>query len=152
MNDVLKAISMWQPWASLWLSQNKPYETRHWRTTHRGRLLVHATKKLVRDVDPILSRVLKNEFGSHWNTDLPTGAIIGMVDLIDVISVETIFMKGLGAEQLACGDFSEGRFGWRRGSYWRFSKPIPYRGHQTLFNVPLVMVAKQIAASREMKG
>lgn len=105
----------------------------------------------MREVDPILSRVLTNEFGSHWRTDLPTGAIIGMVDLIDVTSVQTIFIKGLEAEELACGDFSEGRFGWRRGSYWRFAEPIPYRGHQTLFNVPLVTVAVQIAASREIK-
>src|ERR1700712_3076988 len=115
-DDVVKAISMWQPWASLWLSRNKPYETRHWRTSHRGRLLVHATTKLVRDVEPILARVLNNEFGIHWSTDLPTGAIIGMVDLIDVISVEGICTKGLDLEQLACGDFSEGCFGRRRGS------------------------------------
>ena len=75
-----------------------------------------------------------------------------MVELIDVISVEAICMDGLDPEQLACGDFSVGRFGWRRGSYWRFPEPIPYRGHQTLFNVPLDTVAVQIRASREVKG
>lgn len=151
MADLIKAISMWQPWASLWLSRNKPYETRHWRTTHRGRLLVHATKTLVEDVEPILARVLKREFGAHWSMDLPTGAIIGMVELIDVIPTETIYMNGLDPEELACGDFSEGRFGWRRGSYWRFTEPIPYRGRQTLFNVPLEIVAAQIAASLEIR-
>lgn len=143
---------MWQPWASLWLSRNKPYETRHWPTTHRGQLLVHATKKFVRDVEPVLARVLKNEFGAEWSTDLPTGAIIGMVDLIDVVSVETICLKGLDPEQQACGDFSPGRFGWRRGSYWLFREPIPYRGHQTLFNVSLNTVAAQLAASAYAKG
>jgi activating signal cointegrator 1 len=73
----LKAISMWQPWGSLWLSPNKPHETRHGQTRHRGRLLVHAAKKLVKDVDAELA--VENEFGRRWQMDLPTGAIIGMV-------------------------------------------------------------------------
>jgi hypothetical protein len=47
---------------------------------------------------------------------------------------------------VACGDFSEGRFGWHRGSYCQFPEPIPYRGRQTLFNVPEDVVAAQISA------
>jgi hypothetical protein len=75
-------------------------------------LLVHATKKLVKDVDTALAVVLEKEFGPHWSTDLPTGAIIGMVDLTDVIPTEKLCMSGsLHPEDLACGDFSEGRFG-----------------------------------------
>lgn len=149
----LKAISMWQPWGSLWLSPNKPHETRHWQTRHRGRLLVHAAKKLVKDVDAELTVVLENEFGPNWSTDLPVGAIIGMVDLIDVSPTEELCASGLvHPEELACGDFSDGRFGWRRGSYWRFPEPIPYRGRQTLFNVPEEVVANQISAAREIPG
>jgi hypothetical protein len=49
------------------------HQTRH--TRDRGRLLVHAAKKLVKDVDAELA--VENEFGSRWQMDLPTGAIIG---------------------------------------------------------------------------
>lgn len=162
MPDTIKAISMWQPWGSLWLSPAKRHETRHWATKHRGRLLVHAAKKFVKDIDSDLEEILIDQFGGHWGMDLPTGAIIGMVDLVDVIPTEQLY-DGRGnsifsplsdgeATDRACGNFGDGRFGWRRGSYWRFPNPIPYRGRQTLFDVPLEVVAAQIAAAREVEG
>lgn len=157
MTDTLKAISMWQPWASLWLSPNKRHETRHWETKHRGRLLVHAAKKFVRNIDPDLGDILSSEFGGHWGMELPTGAIIGMVDLVDVIPTERLYSvySEMTDDQLtdgACGDFSVGRFGWRRGTYWRFPQPIPYRGRQSMFDVPREVVAEQLTKAREFCG
>jgi hypothetical protein len=153
--ETLKAISMWQPWGSLWLSPNKRHETRHWQPKHRGRLLVHAAKKFVRDVDVDLACILDDEFGGHWSMDLPTGAIIGMVDLIDVIPTERLYvdlyaMANDEKTDRCCGNFDPERFAWRRGTYWRFPQPIPYRGHQSLFDVPLDIVAAQIAAAPEV--
>lgn len=72
------------------LSPNEPHGTRQWQTRQRGRLLVHAAKKLVKDVDAELAVVVENEVGSRWQMALPTGAIIGMVDLIDVIPTEEL--------------------------------------------------------------
>jgi hypothetical protein len=70
-----------------------------------------------------------------------------------LIPTEELCMSGLlHPEELACGDFSEGRFGGRRGSHWRFPEPIFYRGRQTPFNVPDEVVAAQIAAAREVIG
>jgi hypothetical protein len=40
----MKAISLWQPWASLWCSPRKIHETRHWPTNNRGWMLVHAAQ------------------------------------------------------------------------------------------------------------
>lgn len=157
MTDTLKALSLWQPWGSLWLSPNKRHETRHWSTRHRGRLLVHAAKRIEKDVDSELDDLLSSEFGNHWGLELPTGAIIGMVDLVDVIPTERLYDSGTraitdeGRTDLVCGDFSEQRFGWRRGSYWRFPEPIPYRGRQMLFDVPREVVAAQIAAAGEVR-
>jgi hypothetical protein len=154
MTDTLKAISLWQPWGSLWLSPNKRHETRHWSTRHRGHLLVHAAKRFERDIDGVLGGLLEDEFGRNWDTTLPTGAIVGMVDLIRVIPTDQLYDAGTLYEgdlkDIECGDFSEGRFGWRRGAYWRFPQPIPYRGAQGLFNVPREAVAAQIAAAVEV--
>ena len=79
----MKALSLWQPWASLWCSPAKIHETRHWPLRHRGKLVVHAAKKFVRDVDPALETILDSDFGSHWGLELPTGALIGIVAIID---------------------------------------------------------------------
>jgi activating signal cointegrator 1 len=156
VTDIIKAISLWQPWASLWLSPNKLHETRHWKTPHRGRLLVHATKQMVFDVGANLEDILLSEYGGHWGMDLPRGAIIGMVDLIDCIPTERIVtnFRWTVEEQIdnACGNFDDGRFGWRRGTYWKFREPIPYRGRQSIFSVPHEVVAEQIAAAQEVCG
>jgi hypothetical protein len=148
VSNYLKAISLWQPWASLWLSPNKLHETRHWATTYRGALLVHAAKKFVKDVDPELEDILDSEFGHHW--DLPTGALIGIVNLVAIVPVHTLPPEHADSDDYQCGDFSEGRFAWRRGTYRRFPEPIPYRGQQALFDVPYAVVAQQIDAALEI--
>ena len=58
----MKCITVRQPWADLIASGAKRVENRTWRTHHRGPLLIHAAK--------------------------PTGAIIAIVDLIDVVPIE----------------------------------------------------------------
>lgn len=156
MTDTIKAISLWQPWASLWVSKNKRHETRHWQTRHRGKLLVHASKRRVDDLDDELCGVLVDEYGKNWLGALRFGAIVGMVDLLDVIPTERIVngFRWTDEERIdnLCGNFDDGRFGWRRGTYWVFPQPVPYRGHQTLFDVPREAVAEQIAAATEVIG
>lgn len=150
MSDQIKCISLWQPWASLWLSPSKWHETRHWATPHRGELLVHATKHMEFDVSDTLADILCSEFGGHWGMDLPRGAIIGTVELTSVLPCASIYPPDRGppdCDDFYCGDFSEGRYGWRRGGYRVFPKPIPYKGRQSMFGVPRELVAEQIAKS-----
>jgi len=41
----MKAITLWQPWASLLATEAKQYETRSWATKYRGLIAIHAAKK-----------------------------------------------------------------------------------------------------------
>lgn len=43
---IVKALSLWQPWASLLVHGHKRVETRGWPTSFRGPLLIHAAKRL----------------------------------------------------------------------------------------------------------
>ena len=133
-----KAISLWQPWASLWVSDRKIHETRHWPTSYRGWLLVHAAKRFEKDFpyESPLHAILDSEFGNHWGIDLPTGALIGMVRLVGCVPIESLPPDHAGTDDFVCGDFSAGRFAWRRTDYEVFARPIPYRGAQGFFNVP----------------
>ena len=45
----MKALSIRQPWAHLILHGGKDIENRDWRTSVRGRVLVHASKGMTRD-------------------------------------------------------------------------------------------------------
>ena len=40
----IKALSLWQPWASAIAVGYKHYETRSWKTDYRGWLGIHAAK------------------------------------------------------------------------------------------------------------
>lgn len=139
VNDVPEtmAISMWQPWASLWCSPAKIHETRSWKTPFRGWLCVQAAVRPLH-VHTIteLWPVLDDAFGTRWSIDLPRGAVVGMVDVMDCRPVAEILAGQILAEDLACGNFDAGRFGWRRGEFRRFHTPIPCVGRQGFFRLP----------------
>lgn len=129
----MRAISLWQPWASLWLSPLKPHETRHWPTNYRGWLAVHAAKRLVSDCGEALDELCIDQFGAQWRRTLPRGAILGAVHLVDCIPTEVIITSDQDRE---CGDFSDGRYGWKRDEWKRLREPVPYIGRQGFFSVP----------------
>ena len=133
----MKAISLWQPWASLWCSEAKIHETRHWPTSHRGWLLVHAAKRRIDDhAGDRLDDVCDGLWGHHWGLELPRGTLIGMVNLVGCVSTDTMPTGHQSSEDYECGDFSSGRYAWRRAAFKVFAEPISYRGQQGMFEVP----------------
>lgn len=144
----MRAISLWQPWASLWCSEAKIHETRHWSTKHRGWLLVHAAKRRMDDIQGIgLGDILDSVFGPHWGLELPRGAIIGKVYIVDCVPVSSMPADHAETDDYHCGDFSQGRFAWLRDAFHLFSEPIPYLGRQGFFAVPDSITAKEIEGS-----
>lgn len=137
----MKAISLWQPWASLWLSPAKVHETRHWPTSHRGWLLVHASKRKPNaPCGDGLDDIVAKYFGSA--SSLPRGALIGVVRLVACHRTNTMVIDW-DSEDSECGDFADGRYGWQRSDYHTFAEPVPYRGSQGFFDVQDCMVADQ---------
>jgi len=79
----MKALSVIMPWPWLILKYGKDVENRTWKTDYRGRILIHASKK----VDPNLPEILSHyevtlsheemrEMSLHW-----AGRIVGTVEL-----------------------------------------------------------------------
>jgi hypothetical protein len=100
--DVMKAITLWQPWASLWAAGIKKNETRSWATSHRGPLAIHAAKltglqlyrrigtEAMLDLERIIADNIPQFRLGGWrlfespNVDnLPRGCIVGTVDVVD---------------------------------------------------------------------
>jgi len=75
----MRALTIRQPWASLIICGEKDVENRTWTTRYRGLLAIHAGQRFDRDLQPwqrnIVARI----------DDLPRGAIIGVVQLMDVV-------------------------------------------------------------------
>jgi hypothetical protein len=164
----MKAISIWQPWATAVAVGSKLVETRSWSTNYRGPLAIHAGKRLHRGellglqccwnwcaaLAPIGKKMGDKQ---DLETLLPFGAVVAVCDLIDVKPTDQFTLAevrtprypgGSGRpgtwdtwteEQL--GDFSLGRFGWILGNVRPLEKPVPVLGRQGLFNIPDNQVA-----------
>lgn len=146
----MKAITLYQPWASAIAVGLKHFETRSWRTQYRGPLAIHAAKETP-------SRVIKAMGESNYlalQADvqiaspeegfpaLPTGCIVTTGILAACLyTTEPAIFRGFDAESeridRAFGDFSPGRFAWRL-DHVKINGfiPIPCRGAQGLWDVP----------------
>lgn len=136
MSEKLYALSLWQPWASLWLTDAKVHETRGWHTSFRGLLYVHAAKRPVRaaELSTELQRICIAELGCDYETALPLGAIIGVVSITRCQLTDVVLAYEKPDERdLACGNWKRGRYAWRRAPNPTHVGPWHYKGKQGLF-------------------
>ncbi|MHB8272006.1 ASCH domain-containing protein [Bradyrhizobium sp.] len=64
----MKAISLWQPWASLIACGAKPFETRHWappRELIGQTIAIHAAKKVDKDAAAMATDIMYGQFDNH---------------------------------------------------------------------------------------
>lgn len=127
----MKAIGLWQPWASAMAFGLKKNETRSWPTTYRGPLLIHAAKKVI----PWPSDYIQLSFHgvAVQPKDLPLGQILCRVDLVDCKRITLDNRPPVGMER-EFGDYTPGRYMWITDNLEVLS-PFPFRGRQGLFNV-----------------
>lgn len=87
----MKAITIWQPWASLLACGAKQYETRSWATKYRGPIAIHAAMKdpckLPLSVTGAFERLAMQEINAGnclpWSF-MPRGKIIATAELVNV--------------------------------------------------------------------
>ena len=156
----MKAITLYQPWASACVCGLKPYETRSWATKHRGPIAIHAAKsvprKLIRAMGPqyaVLVEFVRGLVDPHSFDELPFGAVVGACGLIDCMP--TLLLKPrLSALDLQWGDFSPGRFAWKLIHPVQMV-PVVCRGAQGLWDLPKEVervVSQQLAALVYRRG
>ena len=91
MNDLFgnppphRALSVRQPWAHLIVAGIKRIENRVWTTRYRGPLLIHAGRQWYDE--PIED--IEQRHGITIPRDLPLGGVVGVVDLVDVVTTSS---------------------------------------------------------------
>ena len=155
----MRALTLWQPWASLIAAGGKRLETRPRRTNYRGPLLIHASAKKCSPsaaADAGLRRALERpafveamlEVLGHADLDrLPYGAIVASSRLEDCNQVPPGLSwegwQGRSMEREALfGDFSTGRYVWRLDAVSALEIPVAARGAQGLWIPPVDLVAR----------
>jgi ASCH domain. len=81
----MKVLSVRQPWAWALIFGGKDIENRYWTTKYRGPIAIHASKGLTRKEFEIAKEYMLEIIPRVPNMDeLDRGAIIGIVDLVDI--------------------------------------------------------------------
>ena len=144
----MKAISLWQPWASLMAIGAKTIETRSWPLPARfsGPLVICSTAKWETKVLELLTLAMRscNDDEDDWRRivdslrksqqyvtlgDLPLGSALCIVQCLGCRRTKDIRSQ-ISEDERAFGDYCDGRFGWMtdKGQLRRFETPIPVKG------------------------
>ena len=128
----MRAISLWQPYASAIAWELKRWETRGYPTSHRGLLAIHSTLhpppqalELERRWIPRLP-VAALPLGDD---KLPRGCVLCTVRVCECMPTEQAVRWGLiGDQERELGDYGPGRFAYQLMLVQRFQVPIRARG------------------------
>lgn len=162
----LRALSLWQPWASLCFDGEGPdgttgvkvHETRTWappRSVIGHTLAIHAAQHRVRDEElPFgLRELLRRVYGCEGMPRLPYGALIGTVRLVGVRRMPSA--TPASEEDRVAGNWEPGRFAWEFADARALREPRPMRGFQGLWILGTTVLESDLrvrAASGEARA
>lgn len=159
----MRAITIKQPWASLIVEGIKDVENRTWRCPQKyigKRVLVHA------GMDNLLKRVKYGDTIQFmtpeqieyvirtyernlaiFGTNLPTGAIIGSVKIVDcVVNHESIWAEQSDDHQILT---MRPIYNWVLANPIKFPEPIPCKGKLSFWEYPNILAETEEENWRE---
>lgn len=125
----LPCISILQPYAWLIVNGHKDIENRGWRTSFRGRILIHAGKKYSRREHDEYAEELAEDYPNRPSITLPPfeqmplGGIVGSATITDCVLEHPSPWKIVGSWGFVLKD-------------QRVRPFVPYRGQLSIFGVP----------------
>ena len=128
----MKALTLWQPWASLIVLRHKCFETRSWKMDGLigERIAIHAAKRPPEDLD---SELLVELATLALNpATLPLGSVVGVGVVTGFYRAEDI-APNLSPPEVVFGDYSPGRWAWRIEDVEALPEPVPARGKQGIW-------------------
>lgn len=127
--SLLPCISVRQPYAWLIVTGHKDIENRNWRTSFRGRILIHAGKKYSRREHDEYAE----DLGEYRGIELPRfedmhlGGIVGSATVTDCVREHPSCWKSLGSWGFVLRDQRTRSF-------------VPLRGQLGIFGVPSALI------------
>lgn len=138
----MRAISLWQPWATFIALGLKQYETRSWKPSPSAigqPLLIHAAKRKMTAEEIQFVIDLRSKFGSiiphPKESNFPLGALVAKAKLNRVLDSDHAFKIIPSALELELGNYEPNRFAWHLSDLEKL-EPIPFKGSQGFFIVP----------------
>ena len=146
--DGPRALTLWQPYASLIAEGAKTIETRSWSDLSMvgGTLAVHAGRKPLDEERRTLAR--------RWGLDpdgLPFGVVVALADVVRMCRVTGEWPDGIGIPRIwgwdpvsgetvpvpadELGDFSKGRWTWWLDNARKLERPVRCRGRMGVWRM-----------------
>lgn len=128
----MKVLSIIEPWATLIVSKQKYIETRSWKTSYRGELYIHASKKHINTKDTKIQELLKLLPTQEMNY----GKIICKCELVDCIYMDEKFINEIkqNQQEYMCGDYQIGRYAWILENTELINPKIDAKGKLNIWN------------------
>lgn len=143
----LRAVSIQQPFAEAIITGRKSLEVRTWRTSYRGRLLIHAglTWYGEREQGKALAfqqakRIATCIGMQEQIASFPRGALVGVVDLVECRQLSPEEWEDTKARHWCDDAWRRGLIGWEIRVPYAFANSVPFRGALGIFSVPASVV------------
>jgi ASCH domain len=153
----MKALTIWQPWASLIMIGAKPYEFRSWmapRSAVGKEIVIHAGTRYMQkaEVEDLIERL--RDPARAWTTGLVPELALKFLEEIDCddclplgygLGTATVGVSRegatiaaeMGGEYVNDSDrFMHSQFGWPLTEIKRWDEPVKMSGKQGLWNWP----------------
>lgn len=137
----MKAISIWQPYASLIVTGHKFTETRGWpapKSLIGSRIAIASTKKVRPEQCAVMQdpefRRYYDETGLPEIEDLPHGYVLGMVTLHSCAPITEEDLEDITDEERLYGWWEIGRYAWRLRHPEEIKEPVSVRGAQGVWD------------------
>ncbi|GAX37876.1 ASCH domain-containing protein [Nodularia sp. NIES-3585] len=130
----MKAISLWQPWASLIPLGMKQVETRHWSTRYKGDLLICSARRDNSSQETYFYEVVKPINPKLTYNDFPFGMAVAVVNLKNCLLMTNELISKQTSLEISLGLWEVGRYAWMFDNI-RPIKPFEVIGRQGLFEV-----------------
>lgn len=137
----MKAITLWQPWASLIAAGVKTIETRthdRFRRLAGSRIAIHAAGRRMSYTEAAAICDFLIELGVISPARTP--AWFQRVALAAVVCTARVARFGILTQaehaRAACSDIDDNRFGLFLEDVRKLDEPIPYKGERGIWNVP----------------
>ena len=140
----MKALTLWQPWATLMALGEKKIETRCWSTFYRGPVAIHAASmkpakflgrsRYTPEFGEEIAAVLKIDIDAVGPAiaQMPRGVVLCIVELVTIEQAERVVIDLPQREKLF-GNYEAGRYAWHTKLLEVFDPPIPAKGNRKLW-------------------
>jgi hypothetical protein len=150
----LAAVSLHQPWAIFMALGLKRWETRSWATTHRGPLVICASKGIPAYAWEFLRQswvlsLLREHRVELGDVDRTAGHALAVVSLVETVRTPDITRDAIadmshattpGRLEAALGNYGPRRWAWQTAGLRRFAKPFPASGRHGVWPISRALV------------